>query len=106
VLIASEENKLITYFTEMYDRGYGLSPSALKMKVYEITKIQWTLFRSGIFGIGWMRWFKRRHPKFTVRSLKGLENARVRALCPQNVSTLYDNLESVYTMHNYPLERI
>ena len=106
VLSIAEESELVIYFTEMYDRGYGLSPSALKMKVYEITKIQWLPFCNGILGVGWMRWFKQRHPKLIVRSLKGLESARTRALCSQNVSTLYDNLESLYAMHNYLPKRI
>ena len=53
-----------------------------------------------------MCWFKQRHPELTVRSLQGLESARARALCPQNVSTLYDNLESLYAMHNFPPKRI
>jgi hypothetical protein len=58
VLTASKESELVTYLTEMYDRGYGLSLRALKMKVYEITKTRWTPFRNGILGARWMHWFK------------------------------------------------
>jgi hypothetical protein len=50
MLTASEESELVTYLTEMSDRGYGLSPNALKMKVYEITKTRWTPFRNGFPG--------------------------------------------------------
>jgi hypothetical protein len=96
----------VTYLTEMCDRGYGLSPTALKMKVYEITKTCWTPFRNGILGVGWMRWFKRRHLELTVRSSQGLETTRARALCPQNVSTLYDNVENHSALYNYPPECI
>jgi hypothetical protein len=32
----------------MCDRGLGLSPIQLKMKVYEITKNRWTPFKNGI----------------------------------------------------------
>ena len=38
MLTAAKESELVTYLTKMCDRGYGLLPNALKMKVYEITK--------------------------------------------------------------------
>ena len=106
VLTAEEEKELVDYLVKMCDMGFGLSPSALKMKVYEITKSRWTPFRDGIPGGGWMRWFRHRHPELTVRAAQGLESARARALCPENVQTLYENLERLFTLHNYPPERI
>ena len=106
VLTPEEEKELVDYLVKMCDMGFGLSPSALKMKVYEITKSRWTPFRDGIPGGGWMRWFRHRHPELTVRVAQGLESARARALCPENVQTLYENLERLFTLHNYPPERI
>ena len=53
-----------------------------------------------------MHWFKRRHPELIVRSLQGLETARAKALCLENVSTLYDNVENLFALHNYPPECI
>ena len=38
VLKPAEEEELVNYLIQMCDRGYGLSPSALRMKVYEITQ--------------------------------------------------------------------
>lgn len=106
VLTAEEEKELVEYLVKMCDMGFGLSPSALKMKVYEITKNRWTPFRDGILGGGWMRWFRHCHPELTVRAAQGLESARALALCPENVQTLYENLERLFTLHNYPPERI
>jgi hypothetical protein len=106
VLTPDEEAQIVNYLVTMCDRGYGLSPSALKMKVYEITKTRSTPFKDGIPGGGWMRWFRRRHPELTVRTAEGLESARARALCPENVQSLYDNLTELYNLYNYPPERI
>ena len=106
VLTPEEEAQIVQFLITMCDRGYGLSPSALKMKVYEITKSRWTPFKDGIPGGGWMRWFKIRHPELTIRAAQGLESARAKALCPENVQSLYKNLERLYGEHNYPPERI
>ena len=88
----------------MCDRGYGLSPTQLKMKVYEITKNRWTPFKNGILGGGWMRWFKRRHPELTLRASQVLETARAKGLCESNVASFYNNLEELYKDHTYPAE--
>jgi hypothetical protein len=61
VLSPEEEAQIVDFLIKIYDRRYCLSPSALKMKVYEITKNRWTPFKDGIPGGGWMRWFKQRH---------------------------------------------
>jgi hypothetical protein len=107
VLSPEEEAQIVDFLIKMCDCGYGLLPSALKMKVYEITKNRWTPFKDGIpGGGGWMRWFKHRHPELTLRAAHGLESARVKALCPENVQSLYENLERLYMEHNYPPERI
>jgi hypothetical protein len=52
VLTLEEENQLVEYLIEMCNRGFGLSPIQLKMKVYEITKDRWTPFKNGILGGG------------------------------------------------------
>jgi hypothetical protein len=44
VLTPMEEEQLVQYFLQMCDRDLGLSPTKLKIKVYEITKNQWTPF--------------------------------------------------------------
>ena len=71
VLSLEEEDELVKYLIQMCDRGYGLSPTALRMKVYEITQSRWTPFRNGIPGNGWMRWWKRRHPDLTLGWMHG-----------------------------------
>jgi hypothetical protein len=106
VLSAQEENEVVEYLLKMCDAGYGLSPNALKMKVYEITRNRWTPFQDGIPGKGWMRWFRRRHPELTIRTAQAIESARVKAVCPENVETLYSNLEKLYCIHDYPPKRI
>ena len=90
----------------MCDQGYGLSPTALKMKVYEITMSRCTPFKNGIPGRGWMRWWMKRHPQLILRVSQALDTARAKGLCAENVSSLYDNLESLYSLHQYPPSRI
>jgi hypothetical protein len=101
VLKPAEEEELVNYLVQMCDRGYGLSPSALRMKVYEITASRWTPFRNGIPGDGWMRWWKKRHPNLTLRVSQAMESARARGLCEDNVRSFYENLQHLYSLHQY-----
>ena len=101
VLKPAEEEELVNYLVQMCDRGYGLSPSALRMKVYEITASRWTPFRNGIPGDGWMRWWKKRHPNLTLRVSQAMESARARGLCEDNVRNFYENLQHLYSLHQY-----
>ena len=106
VLSPAEEEELVTYLMEMCDRGYGLTPTALRMKVYEITQSRWTPFRNGIPGNGWMRWWKRRHPELTLRVSQALEGARAKGLCEDNVRSFYENLQQLYDLHKYTPDKI
>ena len=106
VLKPAEEEELVNYLIQMCDRGYGLSPTALRMKVYEITQLRWTPFRNGIPGDGWMRWWKRRHPNLTLRVSQAMESARASRLCQENVQGLYGNLQHLYSLHQYSPDRI
>lgn len=106
VLSTVEEEELVKYLIQMCDRGYGLSPTALRMKVYELTQSRWTPFRDGIPGNGWMRWWKKRHPDLTLRVSQALESARAKGLCEENVMSFYSNLQHLYDMHQYSAERI
>jgi hypothetical protein len=106
VLTAEEEEELVQYLIQMCGRGLGLSPTQLKMKVYEITKSRRTPIKNGIPGGGWMRWWKKKHPELSLRSAQALEVARATSLCEENVKSFYDNLEHLYNLHNYLPERI
>jgi hypothetical protein len=66
VLSMEEEQQLFDWLFSMVVRGYGLTPTALRMKVSEITMSRMTPFREGIPGGGWMKGWKRRHPKLTL----------------------------------------
>ena len=67
VLSPPEEELLVAYLIDMCERGLGLSPIALKMKVFEIVQDRVTPFKDGIPGDGWLRWFKNRHLELTLR---------------------------------------
>ena len=101
-----EEEELVNYLIQMCDRGYGLSPTTLCMKVYEITQSRWTPFRNGIPGDGWMHWWKKRHPNLTLRVSQAMESARARGLCEENVRSFYENLQHLYSLHQYSPNRI
>lgn len=57
ILIIEEEINCMNYLVELYD--WGFFPSALKIKVYEITKTWWTPFQNGILSADYMQWFKK-----------------------------------------------
>ena len=44
ILNPVEEQLIVEYLLSMCDLGYGLTPTALRLKVYEITKGKWTPF--------------------------------------------------------------
>ena len=106
VLSPAEEELLVAYMINMCDRGLGLSPTALKMKVFEIVQDRVTPFKDGIPRDGWLRWFKNRHPELTLRVSQALEASRAKGLCKDNVQSFYDNLDHLYTLHKYPPERV
>jgi hypothetical protein len=85
----------------MVERGYGLTHSAMKLKVNEITISRETPFRDCIPSAGWMRRWKRRHPELTLRASQALETARTKSLCKDNVRSFYENLLSLYSLYNY-----
>jgi hypothetical protein len=58
VLTLHEEQQLSDWLLSMVERGYGLSPIALRMKVSEITMSRATPLTEGILGRGWMRGWK------------------------------------------------
>jgi hypothetical protein len=90
----------------MVDKGYGLNPTALKMKVSEITMSRDTPFREGIPRGGWMRGWRRHHLELTLQVSQALETARARGLCKDNIKIFYDNLETLYNLHSYTSDRI
>ena len=106
VLSPTEEKLIVEYLVNMCERGLGLSPTALKMKVFEITKDRVTPFKNGIPGDGWLRWFKHRHPELTLRVSQALEASRAQGLCKENVQSFYENLNHLYSLHKYPPDRV
>jgi hypothetical protein len=76
------------------------------MKVSEITISRDMPFCEGIPGGGWMRGWRHRHPKLTLQVSQALETARARSLCRDNVKSFYDNLVTLYNLHNYSPDRI
>jgi hypothetical protein len=74
----------------------------LKLKVASLVQDgRETLFKDGVPGNGWVRWFRKRHPEISLRSAQTLEMAQARSLCPENVASFYHNLQEAYTEHRY-----
>jgi hypothetical protein len=106
VLINVEESSLEQYLLQMQELGYPLTIGQLRLKVAEMVETRHNPFRNGIPGVGWLRWFRRRHPNLSLRSTQGLEVNRARNLCPENVASLYHNLQTLYARHNYSADHI
>ena len=102
VLTAHEESHLVQYLIEICNRELGLSPTQLKIKVYEMIRTKWTPFKNGKPGSGWMWWWKRCHPELSLRSSQALETTRENGLCKENVASFYKNLENLASTHDYP----
>jgi hypothetical protein len=106
VLLDDEDRQLVEWLISMVERGFGLTPTALKMKVCEITMSRDIPFREGIPGGGWMRGWRRWHPELTLQVSQALEIARARGLCKDNIKSFCDNLRALYDQHNYTPDRI
>ena len=85
---------------------YGLSLTTVKLKVYEIMKSRWTPSKNGILGARWLRWWQRRHSELNLIASQALDTVKAGGLCEENVKSFYDNLQEMYTLHEYPPERI
>ena len=66
VLTVEEESVLVKWMMEIQDCAHPISILELHRKVAEITQEQWTPFKDGIPGRGWLRWFRNRHPELTL----------------------------------------
>ena len=106
VLTQSEEKALEEYILKMQEYAYPLSMDQLRLKVVEMIQERVTPFRDGILENGWIKWFRERHPNVTLQNFEGLKFSRARGLCPENVRSLYCNLEQLYSKQNYPAGRI
>ena len=106
VLTPEEEQLLVDWLLRMCEMEHSLLLTTLKLNVYEITKSRWTPFKTSIPGASWLRWWQRRHPELTLRASQALDTTRARRLCQENVKSFYDNLQEMYMLHDYPLERI
>ena len=102
-----EEEKLVDYLFKMQDLGHPLTPLQLRLKVAQATQTRETPWSAGgVPGRSWLRNFKHRHPELATRKSQPLEVARARGLCQSTVSSLYHNLEDLYTTFNYPPSHI
>ena len=106
VLSEEEERALKAYMIKMQEIGHPLSMQQLRLKVATIVQERVTPFRDGIPGDSWIKWFKKRHPDLTIRNSQGLEFARAKGLCPENVATFYKTLQDLYDTHGYTPDRI
>ena len=106
VLSVEEESALVKWMLEMQEHAHSICIMELRRKVVEITQDQWTPFKDGIPGRGWLHWFRNRHPELTLRSTQALEEACAKGLNPNSVASFYDKLQAAYQQHGYPPSHI
>jgi hypothetical protein len=82
---------VVKYIHSMARLGHPMNLTELRIKVAEATQLYQTPFTDGIPGRGWLRWFKHRHPKVSLRLSQELDAGRAKGLCPSNVATFYEN---------------
>jgi hypothetical protein len=86
----------VNYIHGMARYGHPINITKLKLKVAEATQ-DWVIpFTDGIPGSGWLRWFRKRHPKISLHISQGLDTGRAQGLCPEHVATFYDNLQTMF----------
>jgi hypothetical protein len=106
VLTTDEEGLFVEYMLKMAALGYPLTLGQLKLKVGTMVQERANPFTNGIPGKSWIYWFRRRHPHLVLRSSQGLEIARARGMCKENVDTFYHNLSELYAEHEYAPDHI
>jgi hypothetical protein len=107
VLKEGEEQKLVQYLFKMQDLRHPLTSGQLRLKVTLATQTRETPWSAlGVPGKSWLRCFKQRHPEVSSRKSQGLEMGRARGLCPTSATSLYSNLEELYSAFTYPPSHI
>ena len=99
-LIVEEKRLIVDQICKCQDLRWPLANLDLRLKVVEITQTRPMSFRQVIPGFGWLKWWKHHHSNLTLRMPQGLEIVQA---CQENVDIFYDNLVTLYSMHNYPL---
>ena len=92
VLSVEEDKLLVEWIMRMQTIEHPIAITHLRLKVVEIIQFCPTLFKMGVPGQGWVKWFRRRHPELSLRRGQGLEVARARNLCPASIASFYRNL--------------
>ncbi|MCO5592019.1 hypothetical protein L7F22_046013 [Adiantum nelumboides] len=101
-----EEDALLQWIFLKCESGHGVSIHDVKLKVAEMCQTRHTLFSNGISGKSWWEAFRRRHPNLVFRVSERLDQSRACRFRPKIVKTLHDNLEKLYSEHNYPSTNI
>jgi hypothetical protein len=76
VLTTEEEQLIVDWICELQRLGYPITLTGLRLKVADIYQTRENSFTAGILGRGWLRWWKRHHPKLSLRVSQGLEISR------------------------------
>ena len=106
MLTVDEEAALETYMIDMAQYDHPLSTEKLRLKVALMTQERPTSFTDGIPEKEWLCWFKKRHLDLIRRQAHGLELARAKGLCAENVASFYKNLEKLYQKYQYPSDHV
>ena len=88
------------WLMQMVEVRHGLSTTALKMKMSEITMTKATPFRNGILGGDWMWGWQKKHPKLSLRTAWALETTRIKGLYKKNIQSFYENMDKLYILQD------
>jgi len=65
-LTNDEERELVDYILKMQNLGFPLSIRQLREKVGILIQTRITPFKDGVPRQGWIKYFKKRHPKLAM----------------------------------------
>ena len=89
VMSPKEEQEIVHWIMELQRLGHPISFTALRMKVADICETWDNPFTDGIPGRGWLRWWKKRHPKLSLRVAQGLDmNGLVDCVLPMSRASM------------------
>jgi hypothetical protein len=71
-----------------------------------MTQKRSTPFKNKIPSWGWLQWLKECNLNLSLNVAKGLKVGCAKGLCPNNVAIFYNNLQQVYDLHNYIINKI
>ena len=104
------EDELFQYCCEMEERLFGLTTDDIRELAFELAQRNHIEHPFNLekkkAGWDWLRGFRRRYPRLTLRAPENTSAARARGFNPVNVKSFFDIYKQVMADKDFPAHRI